>query len=103
MFKGIQYYLFHKNGNIMFNAKKIEEIAKQVNESIPPSLKNIAAELENKTKHLLQQKLAQLDFVTREEFDVQTQVLIKTREKISQLEQVVTRLEVQLKENGNKV
>ena len=77
----------------MFNAKKIEEIAQQVSDSIPPSLKNIASDFESKTKQVLQQKLSQLDLVTREEFDVQTQVLIKTREKINQLEQAVIRLE----------
>jgi len=84
----------------MFNAKKIEEIAKKVSESMPPSLKNMASDFENKTKSVLQQKLSQLDLVTREEFDVQTQVLIKAREKISQLEQVVTRLEDQAQENN---
>jgi ubiquinone biosynthesis accessory factor UbiK len=84
----------------MFNAKKIEEIAQQVSESIPPSLKNIASDFESKTKSVLQQKLSQLDLVTREEFDVQTQVLIKTREKISQLEQAVARLEALHVENS---
>ncbi|MFQ3339133.1 MAG: BMFP domain-containing protein YqiC, partial [Colwellia sp.] len=63
----------------MINAKKIEEIAKQVTNSIPPSLKNIAIDFEDKAKSVLQSKLSQLDVVTREEFDVQTQVLIKTR------------------------
>jgi BMFP domain-containing protein YqiC len=83
----------------MFNAKKIEEIAQQVSDSIPPSLKSIASDFEDKTKRVLQQKLSQLDLVTREEFDVQTQVLIKTREKISQLEKTIARLEMNLSDN----
>lgn len=77
----------------MINAKKIEEIAKQVTESIPPSLKNMANDFEDKAKSVLQSKLAQLDVVTREEFDVQTQVLIKTRAKISELEAKLAELE----------
>ncbi len=77
----------------MINAKKIEEIAKQVTESIPPSLKNMATDFEDKAKSVLQSKLSQLDVVTREEFDVQTQVLIKTRAKISQLEAKLAELE----------
>lgn len=77
----------------MLNAKKIEEIAKQVTESIPPSLKNAANELEEKAKTVLQSKLSQLDVVTREEFDVQTQVLIKTRAKLAELEAKLTELE----------
>jgi BMFP domain-containing protein YqiC len=77
----------------MINAKKIEEIAKQVTESIPPSLKNMASDFEDKAKSVLQSKLAQLDVVTREEFDVQTQVLIKTRTKIAELEAKLVELE----------
>jgi len=80
----------------MITAKKIEDIAKQVSDAIPPSLRNVANDLEQKTKTILQKKLSQLDVVTREEFDVQTQVLIKTREKLSALEQKVAELEAQL-------
>ncbi len=80
----------------MLNAKKIEEIAKQVTESIPPSLKNAATEFEAKAKTVLQSKLSQLDVVTREEFDVQTQVLIKTRAKLAELEAKLTELEANL-------
>jgi hypothetical protein len=77
----------------MINAKKIEDIAKQVTDAIPPSLKNIASDFEEKTKSILQKKLSQLDIVTREEFDVQTQVLLKTREKLAQLEEKMAKLE----------
>ena len=71
---------------MMINAKKIEEIAKQVSDAITSGLKNMAADFEDKTKTVLQRKLAQLDVVSREEFDVQTQVLLKTREKLAELE-----------------
>ena len=81
---------------MMINAQKIEDIAKQVSEAIPPGLKNIAADFEDKTKTVLQRKLSQLDVVSREEFDVQTQVLLKTREKLAELEAKVALLEQQL-------
>jgi BMFP domain-containing protein YqiC len=81
----------------MINAKKIEEIAKQVTDSIPVGLKNLATDLEDKTKTILQRKLSQLDVVSREEFDVQTQVLIKTREKIAHLETKLAELEALIK------
>ncbi|MDO6425974.1 accessory factor UbiK family protein [Thalassotalea sp. 1_MG-2023] len=80
----------------MINAKKIEDIAKQVTEAIPPGLKNLATDFEDKTKTVLQRKLSELDVVTREEFDVQTQVLIKTREKLAILEQKVAELEAKI-------
>ena len=86
----------------MINAKKIEEIAKQVSEAIPPGVKNIAADIEEKTKTVLQSKLAQLDVVTREEFDVQTQVLIKTRAKLSELETKMIELESKLAQTKNE-
>ena len=82
----------------MINAKKIEEIAKQVTEAIPPSVKNIANDFEEKTKTVLQRKLAQLDVVTREEFDVQTQVLLKTREKLAEMEAKIAELEAKLRD-----
>lgn len=78
---------------MMINAKKIEEIAKQVTDAIPPSVKNMATDFEDKAKSVLQNKLSQLDVVSREEFDIQTQVLIKTRTKLTELEEKVSELE----------
>lgn len=77
----------------MINAKKIEDIAKQVTDAIPPGLKNLANDFEDKTKTVIQRKLSELDVVSREEFDVQTQVLLKTREKLVELEAKVAQLE----------
>jgi len=91
--KQLQCYQMKFQENNMLNAKKIEEIAKQVTDAIPPSLKNMANDIEDKTKTILQRKLSQLDVVTREEFDIQTQVLIKTRAKLAELEERLTRLE----------
>ena len=81
---------------IMINAKKIEEIARQVTDAIPPSVKNIASDFEQKTKSVLQRKLSQLDVVSREEFDVQTQVLLKTRAQLTALENKIAELEAKL-------
>ena len=85
----------------MINAKKIEDIAKQVTDSIPVGLKDLANEFEEKTKVILQRKLSQLDVVTREEFDVQTQVLIKTRSKLADLEMKVAQLEMLVSKDSN--
>lgn len=82
----------------MINAKKLEEIAQQVTDSIPPGLKNLANDFEDKTKTVIQRKLAELDVVSREEFDVQTQVLLKTRSQIAELEKKIGELEAKLAE-----
>lgn len=42
---------------------------------------------------MLQSQLTRLDLVSREEFDVQTQVLLRTREKLALLEQRLNDLE----------
>ena len=83
-------------GSVMINPAKIEEIAKQLTENMPQGMKNLAENFEAKTKQVLQNKLSQMDFVSREEFDIQSQVLIRTREKLVQLEERVSQLEAKL-------
>ena len=76
----------------MINPKKLEEIAAQLAGSLPPGVKAFADDFETKTKQILQAQLSKLDVVSREEFDVQTQVLLRTREKLVELEQQVAKL-----------
>ena len=70
----------------MLNPKKIEEIIQQVQNNLPQGIKDIGNDVESKLKQVLQALLAKLDVVTREEFDIQTQVLLRTREKLTALE-----------------
>ncbi|GLS82209.1 ubiquinone biosynthesis accessory factor UbiK [Paraferrimonas haliotis] len=76
----------------MINPKKLEEVAKQLSDALPPQLKQAAGEFEERSKHILQQQLMKLDLVSREEFDVQTKVLEKTRAKLEALEKQVDEL-----------
>jgi ubiquinone biosynthesis accessory factor UbiK len=55
-----------------------------------------ARDLEKNARALLTSVFARLDLVTREEFDVQSDVLRRTREKLAQLEAKVAELENQL-------
>ena len=77
----------------MLDPKKLEEIAKQISEAVPPGVKSMAEGAEAKVKQILQSQLSRLDFVSREEFDVQSQVLIRTREKLEALEARLAELE----------
>ncbi|WP_100644080.1 ubiquinone biosynthesis accessory factor UbiK [Alteromonas facilis] len=81
----------------MLDPKKLEEIAKQISDAVPPGVKSMAEEAEMRVKQILQSQLSKLDLVTREEFDVQTQVLIRTREKLEALEARVSALEADSK------
>ncbi|WP_372768401.1 accessory factor UbiK family protein [Pseudoalteromonas sp.] len=80
----------------MINPAKLEEIAKQITENMPQGVKNLADTIEVKTKQAIQNKLSEMDFVSREDFEVQSQVLLRTREKLAILEQRVTELEAKL-------
>lgn len=85
----------------MINPKKIEDIAKQLTDNLPQGLKQFAGEFEDKSKQVLQNQLLKLDLVSREEFEVQQHVLLKTREKLEALEQQVAALEEIVNKDGN--
>lgn len=85
----------------MLDPKKIEEVANKVVDAIPPGVKSVAEGLESKVKQVLQAQLSRLDFVSREEFDVQTAVLQRTREKLEALEKRLDLLESNDNEQAN--
>ncbi|RUO27155.1 hypothetical protein CWE09_09135 [Aliidiomarina minuta] len=70
------------------DAKKIEQIAKQITDSIPPGVKGMADNMESRVKQTLQQQLSKLDVVTREEFEIQQQMLLRLRQRVEALEQI---------------
>ncbi|MDF7681870.1 accessory factor UbiK family protein [Enterobacteriaceae bacterium ESL0689] len=80
----------------MIDPKKIEQLARQIHESIPKSLRDFGEDMEKKIRQILQSQLTRLDLVSREEFDVQTEVLLRTREKLALLEQRMSQLENRL-------
>ncbi|QIW14903.1 hypothetical protein A4G20_00160 [Pasteurellaceae bacterium RH1A] len=84
----------------MFPPKNLEAIAQQLHNALPQGLKDVGSDLEEKFKQVLQAQLAKLDIVTREEFDVQSQVLLRTREKLVELEKRVDELLAQKAENS---
>lgn len=77
----------------MLDPKKIEQIARQVHESLPKGIRDLGDDVEKKVRQVIQSQLTRLDMVSREEFDVQTQVLLRTREKLALLEQRLNELE----------
>ena len=80
----------------MFNPQKLEDIAKQVTDAMPAGVKNLGEEVDRKIKQVLQAQLGKLDMVSREEFDVQTHVLLRTREKLAEMETKLVELESKL-------
>ena len=56
---------------------------------------NPARDLEKNFRGMLASAFARMDLVTREEYDVQVQVLARAREKLAQLEARLAELETQ--------
>ncbi len=77
----------------MLDPKKIEQVARQIQNVLPQGIKDLGDDIDKKIRAILQSQLNKLDLVNREEFDVQTQVLLRTREKLARLEQRLNELE----------
>jgi hypothetical protein len=78
--------------------KIIDDLAKKVADSMPESLRNLQSDVEHNFKATLQAGLGRLDLVTRDEFDVQANVLRRTREKLRKLEERIAALEPQVED-----
>ena len=77
----------------MIDLNHIDDIARRLSERVPPGLRESGEELQASFRAVLRSGLARLDLVTREEFEVQRAVLLRTREKLDALEQAVAALE----------
>jgi ubiquinone biosynthesis accessory factor UbiK len=80
----------------MISATRIDELAQRLAAIVPPGLKEARDDLGKNFRAVLQSGLGKLDLVTREEFDVQRCVLLRTREKIEELERQLAALEAAL-------
>jgi BMFP domain-containing protein YqiC len=74
----------------MLDPKMFEELGARLSSIIAASP---AADIEKNARALLASVFAKLDLVSREEFDIQTQVLQRTREKLKALEARLDHLE----------
>ena len=80
----------------MLNVTAIDELARRLAELVPADARAAHAELRDNFRDALRAGLRRLDLVTREEFDVQRCVLLRTREKVEALEARVAELDTLL-------
>ena len=84
----------------MIEPRQIEQLAQEwaqrLTQFLPPGLKGFRQELETNFRALLQGGLEKLDLVGREQFEVQRELLARSRAKLEALEQRVKELEAQL-------
>ncbi|MES9845124.1 MAG: accessory factor UbiK family protein [Candidatus Sedimenticola sp. PURPLELP] len=77
----------------MIDPKLLDDLAKRMAGSVPTGLQFLQDDLQRNFKSALESGLSHLELVTREEFDVQSAVLVRTREKLEALERQVAELE----------
>jgi len=81
----------------MIDATLIDDLSRTLGKMLPPGVTEMKEDFERNARAAVQGALSNLDVVTREEFDVQAQVLQRTRQRLQALEARVSALE---KEGG---
>lgn len=81
----------------MIDPKIFDELAQKVSSSVPSGIRELQQDLDKNLHEALQAGLSKLDLVTHEEFEVQTQVLERTRKKLKEMERRVIELEALIK------
>ena len=77
----------------MLDNQTINRLSDKINQLLPPGLQQVKTDFDAKLKTLLQQQLSEFEFVSREEFDIQSRVLQRTRAKLEALEEKLDQLE----------
>jgi BMFP domain-containing protein YqiC len=77
----------------MIDPRPIDEIARRISAAMPPGLNQLHEEMERTVRAVLQGAVARLDLVSREEFEVQSALLARTRSRLETLERRVAELE----------
>jgi len=83
----------------MLNSKSFDDLAARIGKAIETSP---AKDIERNVRAMLSSGLSRLDVVPRAEFEVQAQVLLKTREKLESLEARLAEIEKRLPASGNE-
>ena len=77
----------------MINVTAIDDLAKRLSDLVPAGAREAHEEMLTNFRDTIRAGLRKFDLVTRDEFDVQRCVLLRTREKVEALESRVTELE----------
>jgi len=75
------------------DATLIDDLSRTLGKLLPPGLADLKDDVERNVRAAVQGALGNLDLVTREEFDVQAEVLQRTRQRLQALEARVAALE----------
>jgi len=73
-----------------------EELFSQVGRFVPSGAAPLGADVKKNLRALVGAALTRMDLVSREEFDIQSALLVRTRTRLAALEKQVTALEAQV-------
>ncbi len=73
--------------------QNLNQLVDQLRSMLPESATQAQAEIRQSLKILLESTLTKMNLVTREEFDAQSALLVRTREKLDRLEALIAELE----------
>ena len=80
----------------MIDPRKFDDIARRIQASLPPGLDEVREDVIRNIRAIVAAGISRMDLIEREEFDVQSAVLARTREKLEGLEGRVRELEERL-------
>lgn len=80
----------------MRDPKILDDIARKLSEAMPAGVKSLQEDVDKNLRGALASALERLDLVTREEFDVQAEVLARTRARLDAMNARVAELERQV-------
>ncbi|WP_078121626.1 accessory factor UbiK family protein [Thiosocius teredinicola] len=81
----------------MLDPKLFDDLSRRVAENLPRGLQNLQNDVQRNVRSSVEAALAKLNLVTREEFEIQQAVLLRTREKLKALEDRVAAMEADAK------
>jgi hypothetical protein len=84
----------------MIDNQTLNQLSDKINALLPSGLQQAKSDFDARLKSLLQQQLANYEMVSREEFDIQTKVLARTREKLEVIEARLKELEQSLEQQS---
>ena len=76
---------------LLMASAKIKELIEEISKLLPNNAEDIKGDFKDNLKILLNDYLRKINVVTREEFDIQTSVLLKTRKKLDELESKINK------------
>lgn len=71
----------------LFDSEKLDRLVREVFRNIPPGLGELREECERNFRVSMESFLQRMNLVSREEYDIQTAVLEKLRQRVAELEQ----------------